>query len=117
MPKRRSQTRGARAAVKGHTMGLFGTPRTQQTSNRTIELDFVRGIAIIAVMGFHFHSVKTGYSFVSWIEYPLKNFGREGVNLFFTLSGFLVGGLLLKQYSEAGRIDARRFIIRRIYVE
>ena len=66
-------------------------------------------------MGFHFHSVKTGYSFVSWIEYPLKNFGREGVNLFFTLSGFLVGGLLLKQYSEAGRIDARRFIIRRIF--
>jgi peptidoglycan/LPS O-acetylase OafA/YrhL len=31
------------------------------------------------------------------------------------LSGFLVGGLLLKQYSEAGRIDARRFIIRRIF--
>lgn len=96
-------------------MGLFGKPRTQQTSNRTIELDFVRGIAIIAVMGFHFHSVKTGYWFVSAIEYPLKSFGREGVNLFFTLSGFLVGGLLLKQYSEHGRIDAWRFIIRRIF--
>jgi peptidoglycan/LPS O-acetylase OafA/YrhL len=96
-------------------MGMFGTPRTQKTSNRTIELDFVRGIAIIAVMGYHFHSFNTGYSFVSWIEYPLKNFGREGVNLFFTLSGFLVGGLLLKQYAEAGRIDARRFIIRRIF--
>src|SRR3984957_13585875 len=96
-------------------MGLFGTPRTQQTSNRTIELDFVRGIAIIAVMGFHFHSVNTGYSFIPVIEYPLKNFGREGVNLFFTLSGFLVGGLLLKQYSQTGRIDARRFIIRRIF--
>ncbi len=96
-------------------MGLFGKPRTQQTSNRTIELDFVRGIAIIAVMGFHFHSVKTGYWFISAIEYPLKSFGREGVNLFFTLSGFLVGGLLLKQYSEHGRIDAWRFIIRRIF--
>ena len=96
-------------------MGLFGKPRTQQTTNRTIELDFIRGIAIIAVMGFHFHSVKTGYSFISVIEYPLKNFGREGVNLFFTLSGFLVGGLLLKQYSENGRIDARRFIVRRIF--
>ena len=96
-------------------MGLFAKPRTQQTTNRTIELDFIRGIAIIAVMGFHFHSVKTGYSFVSAIEYPLKNFGREGVNLFFTLSGFLVGGLLLKQYSDNGRIDAWRFIIRRIF--
>jgi peptidoglycan/LPS O-acetylase OafA/YrhL len=96
-------------------MGLFGKPRTQQTPNRSIELDFIRGIAIIAVMGFHFHSVQTGYSFINVIEYPLKNFGREGVNLFFTLSGFLVGGLLLKQYSQTGRIDARRFIIRRIF--
>src|SRR5580698_3335437 len=102
-------------SAKGNTMGLFGKPRTQQTPNRSIELDFIRGIAIIAVMGFHFHSVNTGYSFIPVIEYPLKNFGREGVNLFFTLSGFLVGGLLLKQYSQTGRIDARRFIIRRIF--
>ncbi|HLX01412.1 MAG TPA: acyltransferase [Trinickia sp.] len=83
--------------------------------DRTIELDFVRGIAIIAVMGFHFHTVNTGYWFIPIIEYPLKNFGREGVNLFFTLSGFLVGGLLLRQYAQTGRVDARRFIVRRIF--
>ncbi len=52
---------------------------------------------------------------VSAVEYPLRGFGREGVNLFFTLSGFLVGGLLLRQYAESGRVDARRFIIRRIF--
>jgi peptidoglycan/LPS O-acetylase OafA/YrhL len=82
---------------------------------RSIELDFIRGIAIIAVMGFHFHTVHTGSAIVAAIEYPLKSFGLEGVNLFFTLSGFLVGGLLLKQYAKAGHIDARRFIIRRIF--
>ncbi|WP_345813043.1 acyltransferase [Paraburkholderia sp. PREW-6R] len=84
-------------------------------ADRAIELDFVRGIAIIAVMGFHFHAVHTGNVLIQIIEYPLKNFGREGVNLFFTLSGFLVGGLLLRQYSEKGHVDAKRFIIRRIF--
>jgi peptidoglycan/LPS O-acetylase OafA/YrhL len=95
-------------------MGLFGATRTQ-LPNRQIELDFIRGIAIIAVMGFHFHSYPTGSAIIAAIEYPLKSFGHEGVNLFFTLSGFLVGGLLLKQYAHQGRIDAGRFIIRRIF--
>ncbi|MGO4331458.1 acyltransferase family protein [Cupriavidus sp. 2TAF22] len=83
--------------------------------NRSIELDFVRGLAIIAVMGMHFHTVATGSQWIALLEYPLKNFGREGVNLFFTLSGFLVGGLLLRQYAQRGQVDARRFIIRRIF--
>ncbi|MDR5878871.1 acyltransferase [Caballeronia sp. LZ032] len=95
-------------------MGLFGATRMQGPS-RSIELDFIRGLAIIAVMGYHFHSYPTGSAFIAAIEYPLKNFGHEGVNLFFTLSGFLVGGLLLKQYAQQGRIDAGRFIVRRIF--
>jgi peptidoglycan/LPS O-acetylase OafA/YrhL len=82
---------------------------------RSVELDCIRGIAILAVMGYHFHTVHTGYTWVHFIEYPLKSFGHEGVNLFFTLSGFLVGGLLLRQYAQTGRIGARRFIVRRIF--
>lgn len=95
-------------------MKLFGGTQSM-TAGRSVELDFVRGIAILMVMGFHFHTVHTGYAFISFIEYPLKSFGREGVNLFFTLSGFLVGGLLLRQYAHKGHIDARRFIMRRIF--
>jgi len=83
--------------------------------DRLVELDFVRGIAIVMVMGFHFHTVRTGVPLVDAIAYPLTHFGREGVNLFFTLSGFLVGGLLLRQYAQTGRIDARRFIVRRMF--
>lgn len=83
--------------------------------DRTIELDFLRGIAIIAVMGYHFHTVDTGFRLVPIIQYPFTHFGREGVNLFFTLSGFLVGGLLLRQYADTGTIDAGRFIVRRIF--
>jgi len=95
-------------------MSLFGATRVQGP-NRSIELDFIRGLAIIAVMGFHFHSYPTGSAFIAAIEFPLKSFGHEGVNLFFTLSGFLVGGLLLKQYAQDGRIDAGRFIVRRMF--
>ncbi|WP_250499819.1 acyltransferase [Caballeronia sp. GAWG1-5s-s] len=95
-------------------MSLFGATR-MPGPNRSIELDFIRGLAIIAVMGYHFHSYPTGSAFIAAIEYPLKSFGHEGVNLFFTLSGFLVGGLLLKQYAQEGRIDATRFIVRRLF--
>ncbi|KIG07713.1 acyltransferase family protein [Caballeronia concitans] len=101
-------------ADRGKAMSLFGVTR-MPGPNRSIELDFIRGLAIIAVMGFHFHSYPTGSAFIAAIEYPLKNFGHEGVNLFFTLSGFLVGGLLLRQYAQEGRIDAGRFIVRRIF--
>jgi peptidoglycan/LPS O-acetylase OafA/YrhL len=97
-------------------MKLFRGPGpAKRIAGRAIELDFVRGIAIIMVMGYHFHVVHTGNFLIKIIEYPLTTFGREGVNLFFTLSGFLVGGLLLRQYAETGHIDARRFIIRRIF--
>ncbi|CAG2159880.1 acyltransferase family protein [Cupriavidus numazuensis] len=82
---------------------------------RLLQLDFLRGIAIIAVMGIHFFTVDTGSTLVWLVEYPLKHFGREGVTLFFTLSGFLVGGLLLREYAGTGTIDARRFIVRRMF--
>lgn len=84
-------------------------------SARLRELDFIRGMAIIAVMGIHFHTVNTGSTLVWLLEYPLKTFGREGVTLFFTLSGFLVGGVLMRELAERGTIDARRFIIRRMF--
>ena len=83
--------------------------------DRMIGLDFLRGIAILAVIGYHFRPVETGIAFISVIQYPLTHYGLEGVNLFFTLSGFLVGGLLLRQYADAGAIQVKRFIIRRIF--
>ncbi|WP_449406541.1 acyltransferase family protein [Paraburkholderia kirstenboschensis] len=84
-------------------------------TRKPVGLDFVRGTAIIAVMGFHFHAVHTDNVLLQIMEYPLKNFEGEGVNLSFTLSGFLVGGLLFRRYAETGHIDARRFIVRRMF--
>jgi peptidoglycan/LPS O-acetylase OafA/YrhL len=41
--------------------------------------------------------------------------GGVGVNLFFTLSGFLVGGLLLKEYQRTRTINGWRFLARRAF--
>src|SRR4051812_39980580 len=63
-------------------------------------LDGVRAIAILLVMAFHFEIIRFG-----WI----------GVQLFFVLSGFLIGGILLKEKNVAVPLSLRlkNFWIRR----
>lgn len=82
-------------------------------SVRSIELDFVRGLAILMVMAAHFSYPLMDGALLNWLAMRFKESGSPGVNLFFTLSGFLVGGLLMKEYQRTGRIEARRFLIRR----
>jgi len=71
-------------------------------SNRLRELDFLRGIAIILVIFRH----QLLFSF-------LKTMGWIGVDLFFVLSGFLVSGLLFKEFQKFGVINPKLFLIRR----
>lgn len=83
------------------------------TSSRLIELDILRGVAILLVLGAHpvFEPQYAGRL------RPLGAFwqrvGWTGVDLFFVLSGFLVGGLLLEELRRHGRIDIARFLLRR----
>ncbi|MCR6637793.1 MAG: acyltransferase [Sporocytophaga sp.] len=70
--------------------------------NRLRELDFLRGIAIILVLARH----KPLFSFTSQM-------GWIGVDLFFVLSGFLVSGLLFKEYLKHGTVNPGHFLIRR----
>jgi peptidoglycan/LPS O-acetylase OafA/YrhL len=77
---------------------------------REIELDFIRGVAILMVLDFHSpHAVL----FYPLVRMGFPHFGWTGVDLFFVLSGFLVGGLLIKEWKERGRIDSKQFLIRR----
>lgn len=80
---------------------------------RRIELDFLRGIAILLVMGAHFQVPVSGVEILDWITHTVKMVGGVGVNLFFSLSGFLVGGLLLKELKSTGEVNAFRFLVRR----
>ncbi len=72
--------------------------------SRLRELDFLRGIAILLVLLRH---------------QPLFKFTTEmgwiGVDLFFVLSGYLVSGLLFKEYLKFGDIKPGLFLIRRGY--
>ncbi|WP_415910915.1 acyltransferase family protein [Oleiharenicola sp. Vm1] len=75
-------------------------------------MDFLRGIAILLVcLGHHAIDLSAGY--LSPVVYVWYRLGWTGVDLFFVLSGFLIGGLLFREIMEFGRLDTRRFIIRR----
>src|SRR5215208_6399295 len=64
-------------------------------------LDGLRAIAVIAVLLFHAGVSPVGGGFL-------------GVSLFFTLSGFLITTLLLREHATQGAISLRSFWSRRI---
>lgn len=69
---------------------------------RSQVLDSLRALAIILVL-FRHHSVSSIMNQIGWI----------GVDLFFVLSGFLVSGLLFKEYKKTEKIKPLRFLARR----
>ena len=78
-----------------------------------MQLDLLRGVAILMVIGRHspIHPLQTGHFFV--LSGLWARFGWTGVDLFFVLSGFLVGGLLFRELRQSHRLDTARFLIRR----
>ena len=62
-----------------------------QKSKRIYGLDLVRAIAITLVLLSH-----TSYIFQGYDIQGVQLFGVQGVEIFFVLSGFLIGGLLLR---------------------
>lgn len=67
-------------------------------SGRIAELDGLRGMAILSVVGLHSH----------WLPG-----GRAGVDIFFALSGYLITGILLREHAREGSIDLANFYLRR----
>lgn len=64
-------------------------------SGRVPELDGIRGIAIgMVLIAHHFEVVTRPGSALAYALVPLR-LGGTGVDLFFVLSGFLIGGILL----------------------
>lgn len=85
-------------------------PRPQQ-AHRLASLDVLRALAILLVLGRHWPEVgdlEPGWLFDTW-----KRGGWVGVDLFFVLSGFLIGGLFFREHARHGRLDPLRFLIRR----
>lgn len=64
--------------------------------NRIFGLDLIRSVAILLVVMSHATLLLFPYSKHSIIVL-VKILGAVGVDLFFVLSGFLIGGIRLKQ--------------------
>lgn len=87
-----------------------------RASSRVLQLDILRGIAIWLVLLWHtpFRLVHhSGEDPLHWVYVAIQDIGWSGVDLFFVLSGFLVGGLLFKEIRNSGKLDVGRFIFRR----
>lgn len=67
-------------------------------------VDGLRAVAVLSVVGFH-----AGVPGV-----PGVSGGFVGVDVFFVISGFLITGLLVREWSDTGRIDLAGFYARRI---
>lgn len=83
-------------------------------SRRVPQLDGLRGIAILMVLLYHYVAFAIQYGaphFVTALLGP-TNIGWSGVNLFFVLSGFLLGGILLD--AQGSPHYFRAFYVRRI---
>jgi len=82
---------------------------------RKVELDFLRGIAILLACGWHFNQAPTGVAPLDWLLAPGRLIGWAGVDLFFVLSGFLIGGLLFSEFENEGGFRPGRFLVRRAF--
>ncbi|GHT94135.1 hypothetical protein AGMMS49545_14960 [Betaproteobacteria bacterium] len=80
-------------------MTLTAPPRNGFSAYRP-DIDGLRAFAVLAVIGYHY--------FPQWIKG-----GFVGVDIFFVISGFLIGGILLDSIRE-GRFSILEFYSRRI---
>ncbi len=85
-------------------------------TNRIQSLDVLRGIAVGLVLIHHTLAIDhmvVGYHW--WLTLKIRQLGWSGVDLFFVLSGFLVGGLLCAEYRRQTTVNAGRFLVRRAF--
>jgi peptidoglycan/LPS O-acetylase OafA/YrhL len=102
-------------------MAALASPSLSPSSSRIPELDGLRGIAIISVISLHYF-----YQNSPGVDHPFTLFdhlyrwfrmgaalGWTGVDLFFVLSGFLIGGILLDVRDSPSYY--KTFYLRRFY--
>ena len=89
---------------------MIENKHTNESRRYIPEFDGVRGIAALSVVLAHCSSGNESYS---WIAYRL-GLGSLGVDLFFTLSGLLITGILLNVRDSSKRMHALGiFFVRR----
>ena len=79
----------------------YRVAQADRTAGRVPGLDGLRGVAVVWVVAFHL-----------WPD--VVRGGWLGVSLFFTLSGYLILGLIDAEVSATGRLRLGRFMARRV---
>ena len=82
-------------------------------SDRSAPLDALRGLAVLAVLGVHLEPGGAGGPRTQAVLALWEAHGWVGVDLFFVLSGFLIGSLLIREQEQTGAVRVGRFLIRR----
>ena len=95
-----------------------GTPHLQtsvSSAMRISELDGLRGLAILMVITCHYVGNAEHKQLGFWIHHFLSALtaGWSGVDLFFVLSGYLIGGILLDARNSSSYFHA--FYMRRVH--
>jgi peptidoglycan/LPS O-acetylase OafA/YrhL len=74
----------------------------------------LRTIAVLLVLNHHFGAAfASAYGDNAYTKFVLVKDGWIGVDLFFVLSGFLIGGQLWREIDRSGNVSVRRFVLRR----
>ncbi len=84
--------------------------------NRYASLHGLRVVGIISVVQWHITWILWGENDVP-LNRPFVDFSTSiffGMDLFFVLSGFLIGSILLRSIERTGSQDLRRFYLRRV---
>jgi peptidoglycan/LPS O-acetylase OafA/YrhL len=87
--------------------------KSPSSPGRIAVLDGVRGIAILLVIVFHGSETLPAALHARTFAAIAHEGGHLGVDVFFVLSGYLITSILLAEYKRTGRIDLKRFYLRR----
>ncbi len=79
--------------------------------SRLPSLDGLRAVSIALVLLGHLEGTK---GFPSWLDSHV-DLGNLGVRVFFVISGFLITTLLVREWSDTGRISLTNFYLRRLF--
>jgi len=82
--------------------------------NERIYLPGLNGIRAIAALAVVFSHINNRLDYFKLPKNKLLDLANFGVTIFFTLSGFLISYLLLKEKEKTGTINIKMFYIRRV---
>ncbi|BCP55178.1 acyltransferase [Kaistia sp. 32K] len=78
--------------------------------SRAVGPDVLRSMAILLVMLVHLPLEATPFGLVT-----IRNYGWLGVDIFFVLSGYLIGTQLFKEIARTGTVGLKSFYLRRAF--